>query len=44
MNFLPASGFALSSVESSCGGSYRARLTVNQVTSDCLIEPVLMRP
>ena len=41
VNFLPASGFALSSVESSCGGSLQGNaFTVNQVTSDCLIEPV----
>ncbi len=41
VNFLPASGFALSSVESTCGGSLQgSAFTVNQVTSDCLIEPV----
>ncbi|HBW84456.1 MAG TPA: hypothetical protein DEF79_10505, partial [Gammaproteobacteria bacterium] len=41
VNFAPASGFALSSVESSCGGGLQgSAFTVNQVTSDCLIEPV----
>ena len=41
VNFVPSSGFALSSVKSSCGGSVQgSAFTVNQVTSDCLIEPV----
>jgi hypothetical protein len=41
VNFVPSSGFALSSVESSCGGSIQgSAFTVNQLTSDCLIEPV----
>ena len=45
VNFLPASGFALTSVESSCGGSLQSNaFTVNQVTSDCLLEPVFDAP
>ena len=39
--FVAASGFALSSVESSCGGSLQGNaFTVDQVTSDCLLEPL----
>jgi hypothetical protein len=41
VNFVAASGFALSSVESSCGGSLQGNaFTVDQVTSDCLLEPL----
>ena len=41
VNFVAASGYALSSVESSCGGSLQGNaFTVGQVTSDCLIEPI----
>ena len=41
VNFVAASGFALSSVESSCGGSLQGNaFTVDQVISDCLLEPL----
>jgi len=41
VNFVAASGYALSSVESSCGGSLQGNaFTVDQVNSDCLLEPV----
>ena len=41
INFVAASGYTLSSIESSCGGSLQGdAFTVDQVTSDCLIEPV----
>ena len=41
VNFVPSSGFALSSVKSSCGGSLQDNaFTVDQATSDCLLEPV----
>ena len=41
INFEAANGFTLSSVESSCGGSLQGNaFTVDQVTSDCLLEPV----
>ena len=41
VNFVAASGYALSSVESSCGGNLQgSTFTIDQVTSDCLIEPV----
>ena len=41
VNFVAASGYALSSVESSCGGSLQGNaFTVDQVTSDCLLEPI----
>jgi hypothetical protein len=41
VNFVAVSGYALSSVVSSCGGSLQGNaFTVDQVTSDCLIEPV----
>ena len=39
--FLPAAGYALVDVESSCGGSLSGSVfTVDQVNSDCVIEPV----
>ena len=41
VNFVAASGYALASVESSCGGSLQGNaFTVDQVSSDCLLEPV----
>jgi len=41
VNFVAANGYALSSVESSCGGSLQGNaFTVDQVNSDCLLEPV----
>ena len=41
VSFVAASGYALSSVESSCGGSLEGNaFTVDQVTSDCLLEPI----
>ena len=39
--FLPAAGYALVDVKSSCGGSLSGSVfTVDQVISDCVIEPV----
>ena len=41
VNFVAAGGYALSSVESSCGGSLQGNaFTVDQVNSDCLLDPV----
>lgn len=41
VEFLPAAGYALADVKSSCGGSLAGLVfTVDQVTSDCVIEPV----
>ena len=41
VNFVAASGYALSSVESSCGGNLQgSTFTIDQVNSDCLLEPV----
>ena len=41
VNFVAASGYVLSSVESSCGGSVQGNtFTVEQVNSDCLLDPV----
>ena len=41
VEFLPAAGYALADVTSSCGGSLSGSVfTVDQVTSDCLIEPI----
>jgi hypothetical protein len=41
VNFVAASGYALSSVESSCGGSLEGNaFTVDQINSDCFLEPV----
>lgn len=41
VNFVAASGYTLSSVESSCGGSLQGNaFTVDQVNSDCLLDPV----
>ena len=40
VNFAPASGYRLLSVDSSCGGSLQGNaFTVPQVTADCLLEP-----
>ena len=41
VNFVAASGYTLSGVESSCGGSLEgSAFIVDQVNSDCLLEPV----
>ena len=41
VEFRPAAGYALADVKSSCGGSLSGSVfTVDQVTSDCVIEPV----
>ena len=41
VEFLPAAGYALADVKSSCGGSLSGSVfTVDQVTSDCVIEPI----
>ena len=41
VEFLPAAGYALVDVKSSCGGSLSGSVfTLDQVTSDCVIEPV----
>ena len=41
VEFLPAAGYALADVTSSCGGSLSGSVfTVDQVTSDCVIEPI----
>ena len=41
VNFAPASGYRLMSVESSCGGSLQGNaFTVAEINSDCLLEPV----
>ena len=40
VNFAPASGYRLLSVDSSCGGSLQGNaFTVQQVVADCLLEP-----
>jgi len=40
INFAPASGYRLLSVDSSCGGSLQGNaFTVQQVVADCLLEP-----
>ena len=41
IEFLPVAGYALADVASSCGGALSGTFfTVDQVTSDCVIEPV----